>query len=383
MLLLSIILLAISVDGERVTKTFVAGRDATLVCNYSELDRGVVSLMKWYFKEQRLRAGSLKYEYGEDSTGAHILKIKNVQKMDKGLYKCRPKLSIKGITVEDGEFKVVVTEPTYTLPTPPEASTLELTEGGSGQINCNFNEAREKYGLELFWTFNDERFMDETMVHENSDVTHNTRTDDRGRDWLELHPTDLGAAGEYKCNYEYPDGQVFSMTFEIRVREAVGPADVVRDMRFREDFKSATLICDLSALSGVEIVRFHWEKDGEEIDDEGSKYNMTEHDHIDQRSDISDQRRLVINDLNKDTDDGIYRCVAELSYYPIAVRFNVVIEKSTKDQDFTEWTAFSVCDKQGNRFRFRACTNSNCIDRYGIVYEVDTDTCIDENNELL
>ena len=332
--------------------------------------------MKWYFKDQRLREGSSKYEYGEDSTGAHTLTIMNIQKRDKGLYKCRPKLSVKGVTVEDRKFLVEVTQPALPSELAYEASSIEFSEGETGQINCNFKfQAREQFhGLGIFfWTYNDERFLDENRVHEESEVTHNWRTDDDGRDWLELRDIDLGAAGTYRCNYEYEDGRLFTMRFNIKVRELAHPSDVVRDMNFREDSPSATLICDLAVHADMEIVRFYWEKDGKEIgkeiDDEDAKYVMYENEH---------EHRLEIKDVNKETDDGIYRCVVQLAYYPIAIRFNVNIEISTKDADFTTWTDYSACDEQGNRFRFRSCTNVSCLERYGYVYEIDSTNCTDE-----
>ena len=93
------------------------------------------------------------------------------------------------------------------------------------------------------------------MVQEDSEVTHNIRTDDEGRDWLELENVDLGAAGMYKCNYEYPDGQVFSMRFDIRVNTSLRPQGgvpvkifVIHDFHiwdsvFRELSRDELLLC--------------------------------------------------------------------------------------------------------------------------------------------
>ena len=38
-----------------------------------------------------------------------------------------------------------------------------------------------------------------------------------GRDFIELDKVEMGASGVFACNYEYPDGQVYTMSFEIEV----------------------------------------------------------------------------------------------------------------------------------------------------------------------
>ena len=78
------------------------------------------------------------------------------------------------------------------------------------------------------------------------------------------------------------------------------------------------------------LLRFYWEVDGEEIMGSDDKYTITE-DGL--------TKRLVVNDVMEE-DSGNYRCVAELQYYPIAVRFEVTVVASTKDQDFGRWTPF-------------------------------------------
>ena len=56
------------------------------------------------------------------------------------------------------------------------------------------------------------------LVHSGSNANYRAYTDDEGRDWLALSNLDLEAAGAYKCNYKYPDKQVFSMKFQVMVR---------------------------------------------------------------------------------------------------------------------------------------------------------------------
>ena len=42
---------------------------------------------------------------------------------------------------------------------------------------------------------------------------------------------------------------------------------------------------------------------------------------------------------------GVYRCIAELPYYPVALRFNVVVEPSRKERDFAPWSQwrYALC----------------------------------------
>ena len=37
---------------------------------------------------------------------------------------------------------------------------------------------------------------------------------------------------------------------------------------------------------------------------------------------------------------GVYRCIAELPYYPVALRFNLVVEPSRKERDFAPWSVW-------------------------------------------
>ena len=79
--------------------------------------------------------------------------------------------------------------------------------------------------------------------------------------------------------------------------------------------------------------RFYWEINGEELVEESDeKYMITED---------GPTKRLVVTNVTEE-DTGTYRCVAELQYYPIAVRFNVNVIGSTKDQDFYRWTPFRL-----------------------------------------
>ena len=55
------------------------------------------------------------------------------------------------------------------------------------------------------------------MVHSGSNAEYRAYEDEEGRDFLELTNLDLDAAGTYKCNYKYPDKQIFAMSFIVSV----------------------------------------------------------------------------------------------------------------------------------------------------------------------
>merc|ERR1719312_950156 len=155
------------------------------------------------------------------------------------------------------------------------------------------------------------------------------------------------------------------MSFNITVREREDPADYVRNITMKEDYESGRLMCNVSSLAS-QMERFYWEKDGEELMDD-EKYDMSET--------SPSFYTLKVHMLDAEKDEGVYRCVAQLRLYSLAVRFNVTVIKSTKSTDFTAWTEFSVCDKQGKKYRFRTCAADGCLDKYGYVYEVDSENC--------
>lgn len=294
----------------------------------------------------------------------HTLTIVNLKGQgDKGTYTCTPKFKKSSFQVTEGNFIVEVNK--ARLPDPPAARTLSLYEGRSTNVSCNYYQAKMRYGLQLFWTFEGLGFQDDTMVSPNSNVTYRTMADNDGRDWLELNNLDTAASGQYKCNYKYPDKQIFAMTFDIEVQQNEG-REFERNATWKEDQFLGRLMCDLSSLENVTIEKFFWEINGEELMYSTEKYNMTEK---------GDLKFLAVNNIVKENDEGVYRCVAQLRYYPIAVKFNVMIEKSKKEIDFTEWTEWSVCDASGRRFKFRVCTEEGCLERYGYVYDVATENC--------
>ena len=60
-------------------------------------------------------------------------------------------------------------------------------------------------------------YQSETQVHKGSRTQYRTYSDEQGRDWLVLSEVDVEGAGTYKCNYKYPDKQIFSMQFDVNV----------------------------------------------------------------------------------------------------------------------------------------------------------------------
>jgi len=370
LLLVGATLLSLALSQGTQARFFAIGTDATLECSWENVDDPEdIELVKWMFKGKRLREGK-RYEYSSEGN-THRLMIKNVQKKDRGTYICSPKMaSNSDMVLSDGKF--VVTIDKAQLPDAPAARTVMMSEGQTGNLNCNYKQAKDRYGLKLFWSFNGER-LEDGRVHRKSSAQYTSYTDDEGRDWLELSDLDLRAGGEYKCNYRYPDKQLFSMTFNVNVQELQGPADVERNVTVNEDRYTKTLSCDLSGLSDAGIESFRWEKDGQVV-----------HNDTDNRITLREEgmsKLLEIDNLNADEDSGVYRCIAELEYYPVALRFNLHVEPSRKERDFAPWSAWSTCDKNSKRFRFRTCVQDGCADYYGFVYEVDSERCDDDNED--
>ena len=108
------------------------------------------------------------------------------------------------------------------------------------------------------------------------------------------------------------------------------------------------------------VPSFYWEKDGERLSD-GDKYTITENgpkkfvqiqDLVNDdsgkgstkqqmnRGDFKDLPFWEFKTVGDIEPPGVYRCVAELEYYPVAVAFNVSVERGDKDQYYGEWSAF-------------------------------------------
>lgn len=360
-------LLVLPSDAQSQSRFFPSGTDATLECTWDEVENPEdIKLVKWTYKGKRLREGK-RYEYSREGK-SHRLLIKNVQKKDKGTYFCSPKVSTDQ-ELADGQFVVSVGK--AKLPNAPDPREINLSEGGTGSLNCNYAEAKERYGLKQYWTYNGEKIRDSesaTAVHEGSETQYRTYSDDQGRDWLALSNVDVDGAGTYMCNYKYPDKQIFSMQFDVNVAELRGPADVVRNVTVNEDRYTQSLSCDLSGLADAGISSYRWEKDGEVVSNETDPGRIT-------LLEDGMQKTLEIDDLNSEDHSGVYRCIAELPYYPVALRFNVVVEPSQKERDFAPWSQWSSCDRQGKKYRFRTCVADGCSDYYGFVYEVETAMC--------
>eukprot|EP00116_Pleurobrachia_bachei_P006296 sb/3466558/ len=304
---------------------------------------------------------SSRFEYDNEG-GNYTLTINDLSARDSGRYTCSPKHT-SDVKVADGSFMVQVMN--YNLPDPREPSIVTISEGSGRYLNCNYKWPKESYNLRMFWSWNDAELEEPRGEIGETESMYRSGVHEDGRDFIELKDMQMGASGVFACNYEYPDGQVYTMSFDIKVEEREGPQDVIRTITFREDYGSGTLMCDLSSLREVTVERFYWEINGEELEESDEKYTITED---------GPTKRLVVNDVTEE-DTGTYRCVAELQYYPIAVRFNVNVIGSTKDIDFDSWTPFSVCDKQNKKFRFRTCVAEDCVAKYGYVYEVDTEDC--------
>ena len=351
---------------------FLIGSNATMVCSWSGLeDQNLITLVKWIHRGRRLRGK--RYKFGRSGQN-HTITIPNIQKKDKGTYTCSPKLDVD-MVLSDGKFIVEVVK--AALPEPQDIIVVNLTESGSGKMHCNNALTKARYSLELYWTWTQRGQQsyiylgEEGILGNDTAATYQTYTDDNGLDWLALKTVDEGSAGFYSCNYLYPDGQVFNMTFNVTVKELVGPEDVVKNVTMHEDHESRTLICDISTLRNYDIKRSYWEKDGVELMD-GDKYSITE---------TEDTTSLKVKMIEKESDEGVYRCVSELKYYPVAVRFYVDVIKSTRETDFTKWTEFSVCDKVGKKYRFRTCVIEECLEKYSAVFEVDTEYCETKDDE--
>jgi len=365
LIVLGVTLFSLALSQGTETRFFAVGTDGTLECSWDNIDDpDDIELVKWTFKGKRLRGGK-RYEESRDGN-THSLKIKNVQKKDRGTYMCIAKYD-GDMILSEGRFIVDVDK--ARLPQSPEPRTVMMSEGGTGSLNCNYKEAKDRYGLKLFWTFNGDR-LENGRVHRKSSAQYRSYEDEEGRDWLALSDLDMRAAGQYKCNYRYPDKQVFSMQFNVNVEEIQGPEDVVRDVDVNEDRYTKTLSCDLSGLSDAGIESFRWEKDGEVItNDTDDRFTMFE------EGDDGMTKVLEINDLNAEDHTGVYRCIAELEYYPVALRFNLNVEASRKERDFADWSQWSSCDSNNKQYRFRTCVVDGCSDYYGYVYEVDSRSC--------
>jgi len=362
-------LLILPSEAQTQSKFFAIGTDASLECTWNDLENPEdIQVVKWTFKGRRLREGK-RYQYSSEGN-THNLLIKNIQKKDKGSYICSPKMRTDQL-LGDGKFVVSVDK--ARLPEMPEPRDVRMTEGGTGNLNCNYHQAKERYGLKLFWTYNGEKIAEGDVVHSGTNANYRAYTDEEGRDWLALSNLDLEAAGAYKCNYKYPDKQIFSMKFNVLVKDLTGPADQIRNVTVNEDRYTQSLICDLSSLTNV--LSYRWEKDGEVINNEtdsSGKMILLEDDMV---------KTLEFDDLNSEEHSGAYRCVAELEYYETGLTFNFVVEESTKERDFAPWSQWSSCDNAGKKYRFRTCIADGCSDLYGFVYEVQTGYC-DEDDEM-
>lgn len=352
-ILLLLAVLCVAVEAQ-TNQQFIEGTDATLQCSFNSLNNSkAIKKMKWYYRGKKLKQGG-RYKMAQKGLN-FTLTIKKVKSKDKGAYVCTP-VTNKGITgVSDGLFSISVIPPP--IPQAQEARNISFIAGSTkSAIRCSFGQ-KEAYKLELYWTKDGSKLKGDKMSGDRV-----MSYEKNGTDFLQFNDVTMDNKGKYACNYKYKNGRVFTMEFNVMVEAPQGPQDVTREITWGPEFVRGALQCDMSSLKNITMKDFYWEKDGERLSD-GDKYTITEN---------GPKKFVQIQDLVND-DSGVYRCVAELEYYPVAVAFNVSVERGDKDQYYGEWSAFSMC-KDKLKYRFRVCEAQECT-QYNIPYEVDRVAC--------
>jgi len=357
--LLLLAVLCVGVMSQTVQQ-FIQGTDATLQCSFSSLkDPELITKMKWFFRGKKIKNGG---RYKLKQSGLNFtLTVKKVKSKDKGAYICSP--TVPGVSgVSDGTFSISVIPPP--VPEAQEARNISFIAGSTkSAIRCSFG-SKDTYKLELYWTKDGKKLRGDKMEDERV-----MSYEKNGTDFLQFNDVTMENKGRFACNYKYKDGRVFTMEFDVAVEAPQGPQDVVREINWGPEFVRGALQCDMSSLENITIQDFFWEKDGEQISD-SAKYTVTEN---------GPKKYLQIQDLANE-DSGQYRCIAILEYYPVAVAFNVKVERGNKDQHYGDWSEFSVC-KDKLKYRFRVCLDAVECEQYDVPYDVDRVACVEEKKE--